>query len=97
MSKIQTAIAKAKETRPTGYFEFQQTNAAGYPIGPPVRVNTVTGITLQVHPLCDTRQVRHICDMARENPDAPYDLSAWRNTREGKQLEWSARIYYRSY
>lgn len=81
---------------PSGYFEFMHANADGSIMSEPFRVETEAGVIINCHAKCDVSQVRRICEMARENPGYPYDLSAWRDTAEGKAMIWSARIYWRN-
>lgn len=79
-----------------GHFELQHTRRDGSIITKePIRCNTETGVILNCHPKADTAQIKRLCELARETPDYPIDLSAWRETTEGKILEWSARLFYR--
>lgn len=79
-----------------GHFELLHTRRDGSITGAmPVRINTETGVILNCHPKADTAAIRRLCEVARQTPDYPVDLTAWRETSEGKVLEWSARLFWR--
>jgi hypothetical protein len=78
------------------YFEFWLLDRDGVPEPCPRRINTATGIILNCHPRCDTKQVRHLVEIARQTRDYPVDICVWGGPEGDRYLIWSARIYYRS-
>lgn len=77
------------------HFEFWTLGNDGAPFGNPIRVRTETGLILQCHPACDTDQIRYLAEVARQTPNYPVDICAWIGNPGNKNLQWSARIYYR--
>lgn len=77
------------------HFDFILTNTEGEPIAKPVRVNTATGVALQCHPAIKISKIRHLCDIARQTPGWPVDITHFEGEGMDSQLVWSARIYYR--
>ena len=78
-----------------GHFDFQKLDGEGMPTGRITRINTATGLILNSHPKCDTTQVRHLADVARETPGYPVDISAWDGDEGDRRLLWWARIIWR--
>lgn len=78
------------------YFEFWVLDSEGMLKPCPQRINTETGVILSCHPKCDTQQIRHLCEIARQTRNYPVDISAWKGPKGNRVLIWSARIFYRS-
>ena len=89
-------VHKMTSTDGSPYFEFWLLDSNGVPMGCAKRINTATGVILNCHPKCDTVQIKHLCEIARQTRDYPVDLSAWRGPEHDRYIVWSARIYYRS-
>ena len=83
-------------SRRGGYFEFWLLGADGLARGCPRMIETDTGVVLNCHPKCDTRQVKHLCAIARQTRDYPVDICAWTGPEKDRHMIWSARIFYRS-
>lgn len=78
-----------------GHFDFYHANKDGSIHSGPIPILTEVGVILQCHHSCNEADIRRLCEIARQTPDYPVDLTAWRETSEGKELTWSARIYWR--
>lgn len=56
-------------------FIFQQTNNEGEAIGKPVKCKTVVSVSAMCPMTILTHTIDHVCAMARENPNYPYDIT----------------------
>ena len=78
-----------------GHFEFFNANTDGTLHSEPFRVETEEGVIINCHPKCNVSDIRRLCEIARTTPNYPVDLSASKETAQGKQVIWTARIYWR--
>ena len=78
-----------------GHFEMQKLDPNGTPFGNVTRINTESGLVLNSHPKAQVSHIKRIAEMARENPNYPYDISAWDGPENNRRLIWWARIHWR--
>lgn len=56
---------------------------------------TPAGVAMLCPPFVPMENIVHMCMLAAENPNYPYDLTAWADGGDGYRfLKWSARLMY---
>ena len=88
-------IQQHDAVRSIGHFTMQKQTASGELVGSIIKCSTQAGVIMNSPIATDEAHIIRMCELARDNPNYPYDISCFKGPTGARELVCTWRLFWR--